>query len=78
VGALGAWLAPALAVLVAVTALGVTGAVATVAGLGAALVFGRFMAGRLGGLTGDVFGAAVEIAELATLLAVIAWIGARA
>jgi cobalamin synthase len=32
---------------------------------------------RLGGLTGDVFGAVVEVAELAVLLVVIAWTGVR-
>jgi adenosylcobinamide-GDP ribazoletransferase len=52
--------------------------VATAAGLGAAIAGARFMAARLGGLTGDVFGAMVEVAELAALLAVIAWTGARA
>lgn len=74
----GAALAPAAAALVAVAALGVTGLVATAVGLGVALAGARFMAARLGGLTGDVFGAMVEVAELGVLLAVIAWTGARA
>jgi adenosylcobinamide-GDP ribazoletransferase len=33
----------------------------------AALIFGCWMARRLGGLTGDVYGAAIELAELAML-----------
>jgi cobalamin synthase len=49
-----------------------------VAGLGSAVATARFVAGRLGGVTGDVLGASVEVAELATLLAVIAWAGAQA
>jgi adenosylcobinamide-GDP ribazoletransferase len=78
VSTLGAVLAPVLAALMALAALGLAGLVATVAGLGAALATARFLAGRLGGVTGDVLGASVEIAELATLLAVIAWTGAQA
>jgi cobalamin synthase len=38
-----------------------------------ALAVGRFLDRRLGGVTGDVFGAVVETAELAVLLAVSAW-----
>jgi adenosylcobinamide-GDP ribazoletransferase len=71
-------LALALAALVALAVLGVVGLVATVAGLLAAVAAARFVAGRLGGLTGDVLGGAVEVAELTALLAVIAWAGARA
>jgi adenosylcobinamide-GDP ribazoletransferase len=78
VGTLSAVLAPVLAALMALAALGVAGLVATVAGLGAAVATARFVAGRLGGVTGDVLGASVEVAELATLLAVIAWAGAQA
>jgi adenosylcobinamide-GDP ribazoletransferase len=43
----------------------------------AAVIVGRFMTRRLRGITGDVFGAAVETAELVMLLAVLAWIRAR-
>jgi adenosylcobinamide-GDP ribazoletransferase len=70
-------LAPVFAALVAAAALGVTGLVATAAGLLAAVGAARFMTVRLGGLTGDVFGAVVEVAELAVLLVVIAWTGVR-
>jgi adenosylcobinamide-GDP ribazoletransferase len=38
------------------------------AALSCALAFGAFMRGRLGGLTGDVHGAAIELAELTFLL----------
>ncbi|HEU4368272.1 MAG TPA: adenosylcobinamide-GDP ribazoletransferase [Methylomirabilota bacterium] len=71
-------LALALAALIALGALGVMGVVAAAAGLAAAAAAARFVGGRVGGLTGDVFGAAVEVAELTVLLAVIAWAGARA
>jgi len=70
-------LALVVAAAVAVLALGVVGGVAlAVAGL-AALGVGRFMAGRLHGMTGDVLGASVEVAELAALLTVSAWAHAR-
>jgi adenosylcobinamide-GDP ribazoletransferase len=78
VGRTGVLLAVALAGGIAAGALGAAGLVAATVGLGAAVLAGRVMAGRLGGLTGDVLGAAVEVAELAALLAVIAWTGARA
>jgi adenosylcobinamide-GDP ribazoletransferase len=77
VGWLGAALAMVVATVSALATLGAAGLVATAAGLGAAVLAARFVAGRLGGLTGDVLGAAVEVAELATLLAVIAWTGGR-
>lgn len=77
VGALAAPLAVILAVLVAAVALRVPG----VAALGAALVVGFavgwFQSRRLGGLTGDVFGAVVELAELSALLTVLAWLSVR-
>jgi adenosylcobinamide-GDP ribazoletransferase len=70
-------LALALAALAGLAALGPAGLVAVaVAGL-AALALARFMAGRLGGITGDVHGAAIEVAELAVLLTVSAWTHAR-
>jgi len=40
----------------------------------AAAALGRFFSGRLRGITGDVLGASVEIAELAVLLTVSAWV----
>ena len=42
-----------------------------------ALAVGRFMSRRLDGITGDVLGAAIEVAELAALLTVSAWMHAR-
>jgi adenosylcobinamide-GDP ribazoletransferase len=63
----------ALAALVGVGALGRMGLVATAAAVLTALAIGRFLGARLGGVTGDVFGAAVELAELAVLLTASAW-----
>ncbi len=61
------------AVVVSVAVLGVAGiAAVVVAGLTSVAV-ARFMTTRLGGVTGDVLGAAVELAELAVLLTVSAW-----
>jgi cobalamin synthase len=37
-----------------------------------ALAIGRLAARRLGGVTGDVLGAAIELAECAALLALLA------
>jgi len=42
------------------------------AGLASAAI-GRFMSLRLGGITGDVLGATIELSELTVLLAVSAW-----
>ena len=69
-----AW-APALLVagVVAAAILGAIGLVATFVSLAAALLLSSFLAGRLGGITGDVFGAAVETTELALILIVLAW-----
>jgi adenosylcobinamide-GDP ribazoletransferase len=61
-------------------ALGVLGAVGVVAMGVAALVsvaFASVMVRRLNGITGDVLGAAVELAELAVLLTVTAWVSLR-
>jgi len=52
--------------------LGVAGVVVAAAAWGVALLAATFMARRLGGLTGDVLGAVVEVAELAALLGVAA------
>ena len=63
----------ALALALVAAGLGVAGLLAAGAGLVAALAFAGFMAARLGGVTGDVLGAAIEVTELAGLLAVSAW-----
>lgn len=70
-------LALVLAAAVAFAALGLVAAVALAAAVVSALAVGRFMAGRLGGVSGDVLGASVEVAELAVLLTVSAWAHAR-
>lgn len=53
--------------------LGTAGAAATAAAALVALGFAAGMARRLGGITGDVHGGAVELAELTALLVVVAW-----
>lgn len=63
----------AVAAVAAAAALGARGLVMVAAGLLAALALGAFMARRLGGITGDVLGAGVEVAEVAALMAVAAW-----
>jgi len=77
VGRVPTVLAVALASLVAVVVLGWTGVVAALAGLLAAVLLGWLLAIRLGGVTGDVLGAAVEVAELTVLLAGAAWAHGR-
>jgi adenosylcobinamide-GDP ribazoletransferase len=77
VGAGAAGLAVLVALGVAWLVLGEAGLTAALTALAAAVLVGRFLAGRLAGITGDVLGAAVEIAELAALLTVTAWAGAR-
>ena len=66
-----------MAIVVAWTALGVPGVGVVAAVTLAGLAFGRFMSGRLGGVTGDVFGAAIETGEVVALLAVSAVVHAR-
>jgi adenosylcobinamide-GDP ribazoletransferase len=61
------------ALVVAAAGLGVAGIAALGAGTLAAVALTRFLAGRLGGITGDVLGAAVETAELTSLLTMAAW-----
>ncbi|HSE92673.1 MAG TPA: adenosylcobinamide-GDP ribazoletransferase [Methylomirabilota bacterium] len=71
-------LALGVAAVVGLGALGLLGIVALAVAALAALAVGWFMAGRLDGITGDVHGAAVEVAELTVLLTVAAWVhGAR-
>jgi adenosylcobinamide-GDP ribazoletransferase len=71
-------LALGVALVVAVLTLRALGVVALAAAALVALALGRFFARRLGGITGDVLGAAVEAAELTTLLTVSAWSHAAA
>ena len=66
----------ALGAAIALAALGGTGLVAFVLALAASLGLGRFFTRRLGGVTGDVLGAAIEVAELIVLLTVVAWTSA--
>lgn len=58
----------ALALLVAVAALGAAGLALVAAGAVVALAVGRFAAARLGGLTGDVYGAICELSFASALL----------
>ena len=67
------WLAVALGGVIAVAALGVTGLVAFALVTVASLGVGRFYTRHLGGVTGDVLGAAIETAELIVLLTMVAW-----
>jgi adenosylcobinamide-GDP ribazoletransferase len=76
-GRAGVGIALGVAVVVAVVVLGLAGVVAVAVGLGAAAAIGAFLARRFGGVSGDVLGAGVEVAELAVLLAVSAWTHAR-
>ncbi len=69
----GALLALGGAVVMTILALGVVGLVALLAALLVTAGLGRFFTRRLGGVTGDVLGTAVEAAELTTLLTVSAW-----
>lgn len=62
-----------IAVLAGGTLLGWAGLLAVVVALLAALGLASFLARRFGGITGDVLGAAVEVAELGVLLTVSAW-----
>jgi len=59
--------------LIAALAVGPAGLLALAAGSLTALGAGRFFSARLGGITGDVLGAGVELAELAALLTMLAW-----
>ncbi|MBI1847242.1 MAG: adenosylcobinamide-GDP ribazoletransferase [Candidatus Rokubacteria bacterium] len=67
-----AWIAPALALAVAAAALAAAGVAAFLAAVGLSIVVGAFFARRLGGVTGDVMGAVVELSELAVLLVIAA------
>jgi adenosylcobinamide-GDP ribazoletransferase len=56
---------------------GGSGLVALALALAVALLAGRFLTARVGGITGDVLGAVVELTELTVLLTVAGWQGAR-
>ena len=73
VGALAAPIAISIALVVAIVALRGLGVVVVVVSFVSALLLTRFFAGRVSGITGDVLGAAIEIAELAALLTASAW-----
>ena len=66
-----------VALVAAVVVLGGLGVVAFAVGVAGAVAVGAFLARRLGGVTGDVLGAGVEVAELMVLLTVSAWAHAR-
>jgi len=61
------------ATIVSIVCLGLAGIVALAAAALTAVAVSQFMSRRLRGITGDVLGAAVELSELAVLLAVSAW-----
>ena len=69
--------AGAFALVVLIAILGVLGAVSCVLGGAVALVWAAFMARRLGGISGDVHGATIQLTELAVLLTVAAAYPAR-
>jgi adenosylcobinamide-GDP ribazoletransferase len=73
VGALAAPIALSIALVVAIVALHALGVVVMAVSVVSALVVTRFFAARVSGITGDVLGAAIEIAELTGLLTVSAW-----
>jgi adenosylcobinamide-GDP ribazoletransferase len=62
-----------VAVLVAGPALGPSGVVGVVVAVGSAVAVGRFMTSRLGGVTGDVHGAVVEVGELVAVMVPAIW-----
>src|SRR5262245_58963676 len=78
VGAAGSVIALVVAAAVAVVLLGVIGALSTMVAMLVAIGAAWFVARRLGGITGDVLGAAVETTELVVILVALAWVGARA
>lgn len=67
----GLLIATVSAALIAVTALRLEGMILLVVAGAVTLWIGRFTRRRIGGVTGDVFGAAVELAETAVLIAAV-------
>jgi adenosylcobinamide-GDP ribazoletransferase len=78
VGRGGAALAVVIALVVSIGVLDAVGLLAVAVPLVVAGGAGWWFARRLGGVTGDVLGAAVETTELAAILTVLEWLGARA
>ena len=66
-----------IALVAATIALGWLGVATLAVGVATAVALATFVARRLGGVTGDVLGASVEVSELAVLLTVSAWADAR-
>ena len=77
VSALAAPVALGIAAVIAVLTLRLAGVAALVVGLAMAFAVAWFQNRRLGGLTGDVLGATVELAELGALLTLLAWLNLR-
>ncbi|MGH7332519.1 MAG: adenosylcobinamide-GDP ribazoletransferase, partial [Candidatus Rokuibacteriota bacterium] len=65
------------AALASLAILGAAGAVAVGMAALVALAFASTMTRRLNGISGDVLGGAVELAELTVLLTVTAWLSLR-
>jgi adenosylcobinamide-GDP ribazoletransferase len=65
---LRAWVAALSALGISVLGLGLVGAVVWGAAFAVAIAVGWFLSRRLGGLTGDAFGAGIELSELAVLV----------
>ena len=74
VGVLGAL---ALALVIALAALGTIGLVAFAFAAVVTVSLAWFFVRRLGGVTGDVLGAGIEIGELIVLLTLVGWTGDR-
>jgi len=74
---LGALAALLVAVVVSLITFGASGVVALALTLAVVLLATRFLVARIDGITGDVLGAVVELAELTVLLTVASWPGAR-
>ena len=69
----GSWIAGLVGLVAALLALRTAGGVAFGIAAVAAVGMGSFLSSRIGGLTGDAFGAAVEVGELAVLLVAVSW-----
>lgn len=69
----GVFVGLAVAAAIAVAALGWSGLIALIVACVFCLALGRMFTTTLGGITGDVLGAAVELAEAGALLTVSAW-----